>query len=300
MKFHLYIILAVIALGSLSSCGESTATKNKASPGQGGKTSHPESADAGKKPESVTPREKNVLFIVMGGFGSCRFDDDKILTVGPDEMEMAKAFSKNFSDLEQQGFKVQTIHSCFGMLTSEKVHYVISTDPNKIHNESLDTYMAEVESAVKVDSNRSVYFMGHSYGGWLAMTTALKNQQNHKYAGVFTIDPISRIKCSSMTYLSKIFTAKDKLTNLATYPGCDSAPQDFTDDAKVALRQSTNYWTNFYQSDFKYLHSSAIADAGRNLEFEYPADLNPHTAIARDQRVWMEIRSAFNSDFAAH
>jgi hypothetical protein len=72
---------------------------------------------------------------------------------------------------------------------------------------------------------------------------------------------------------------------------------DFNADATLLMRQATNSWTNIYQTNFKYLHSSAIAHAGSNNEFQYPLESNPHTAIARDPHVWAKIRSVFDADF---
>jgi hypothetical protein len=287
--------LALFALSDLTSCGDDS---------RSGGDGHHESAQEAVSPQNAmnskpaVVREKNALFIIMGGYGSCRFDDDKILSIGPSEMEMAKAFRLNFSNLEQRGFKVQTIQSCFDVYNADKVRYVLSTDPKTIRHEPLDTYSADVADAIKAQPNRSIYFMGHSYGGWLTMRTALKNRQPHvKFAGLFTIDPISRMQCSSMTYLSTIFNFEGKPTSVPAYPGCDSAPMDFNADATLLMRQATNSWTNIYQTNFKYLHSSAIAHAGSNNEFQYPLESNPHTAIARDPHVWHKIRSVFDADF---
>ena len=302
MTLRMHYIASLLALGAITSCGDGRSSRNQGQqdPVQDSNTSKPESADNAIKPTTPAPREKNALFIVMGGFGSCRFDDNKILTIGPNEMEMAKAFRLNFSDLESRGFRVQTIQSCFDMFNADKVRYVLSSNPTTIRYESLNTYAADVADAIKAQPNRSTYFMGHSYGGWLTMRTALKNRQSFKYAGLFTIDPISRMQCSSLTYLATIFNFDGKPSNVATYPGCDSAPMDFTADATDLLRRSTNSWTNIYQSDFKYLHSSPIANAGSNVEFQYPLDINPHTTIARDPKVWAKIRSIFDQDFPAN
>lgn len=296
--FHVPKITAtVLAVALLASCKHDAKANSEGHVEAKLETSKAQGATKQQTVTSTPSREKDLLFIIMGGFGSCRFDSSQIMTIGPNSMELAKAFRTSFSDLDKRGFKYQTVLSCFSAFTSDKVYYILPWDPTRIRHESLDTFNADVAYLINSQSTRSVYFIGHSHGGWLTMSTALKNPQNHKFAGIFTIDPISRIKCNSMTYLETLFNFNGVPIFYETIPDCVVAPTDFGANAMKDLRQSTNHWINFYQTGFSYLHSSAITNASENIEFTYPSHLNPHRSMAHDPRVWTKIFDVVRRDF---
>ena len=62
---------------------------------------------------------------------------------------------------------------------------------------------------------KSVYLIGHSYGGWSVMKLALMLLGDYKVEGLVTIDPISPLFCTPSRILS-----------LLPDPGCQEAPTD--------------------------------------------------------------------------
>ena len=103
-----------------------------------------------------------------------------------------------------------------------------------------------------------VYFVGHSWGGWLAMQVVKQLGDRVKVGGLITVDPISPDYCSISDYLSAIadWGMGDAIA------GCLVAPPDVAPSFRASLvRILGRNWFHYYQLDFPFLHSTAFDGA---------------------------------------
>ncbi len=147
-----------------------------------------------------------------------------------------------------------------------------------------------------VPDEASVYLIGHSYGGWLAIHTFLALEEIHRreVAALFTIDPISPKACEP-DLLKHIFLGGfDVTVNLGSggfldptlLGGCRRAPNEFPPD----LEDRTEHH-NFYQQNGGYIQSGPMPGAN-NLEVKRER----HTTVAYSPRVWDRIRATIEAD----
>ena len=160
---------------------------------------------------------------------------------------------------------------------------------------SLNEYVNQILSSyLKGD----VYMIGHSYGGWMVMKSALrrlaKNSKTFELKGLFTIDPISWKECNISAVIRSYFGFG--YANAPT-PACTRAPEDLKSLFGL-LARNTTIWHNFYQVTFPILHSGMIYHATKNTMPELPVDrqiVGHHATIMNSEKVWQHI----NSDVAS-
>ncbi len=153
-------------------------------------------------------------------------------------------------------------------------------------------------------SDISIHLVGHSYGGWTAMKIAKELELKNRFSikNLVTIDPISRSECTPKKFTEGLpdveikriiekmlsgytLTAEDTPT---TNKGCLRAPSDLGD--AIAILARTSRWTNFYQENYPFLHSSSIPgpiEKIENLKRDYRDD--SHNMFMSDETVGKKI-----------
>ena len=240
MKFLRFLALAVTILTALQGCGklERNTSLN--------------SRDGGTRPATI---------LAFGGNRSCKPGGDSLPS--PLATDMARRLIGMVHLVRSVGRPVEVLTSCF-------------TDPDRVlvsrnlssTSEDLDFETLVEQSVSSSDENHSLFIIGHSYGGWIAMRTAERiAAQSGKIAGLVTIDPISRREC---TY-----------TN---WDNCLSAPRDLSQKSLETIAANSGNWTNFYQTRTSYLHSSTIAQAHTNTQIDVD-----HFQIENHETIWRHL-----------
>jgi pimeloyl-ACP methyl ester carboxylesterase len=170
------------------------------------------------------------------------------------------------------------------------MEYVASSDRDSIgktvfrppHEQALQGLRQLIEAEMAAAGTKSVYLIGHSYGGWSVMKLALMMLGHYNVEGLVTIDPISPLSCTPSRILS-----------LFSDPGCQRAPADISAADRDRLRTETGSWAHFYETQFERLHSSAYSEPRfvKRLSFsaQSPFYNDPHALIGRDPRIWNSI-----------
>lgn len=223
----------------------------------------------GKSPSSLseTGAKEQLHFSIMGGNSSCRNDG-----VGNTRSPIGNGVYNNFhrllADINADGrFAVKWTVSCHPN-NNPNVYYVTSETGTQVQQTSIEAFVQQITTDPAVDPRDAVFFAGHSYGGWLAMKAAMAATEERQFAGVYTIDPISRVHC---TFSNPV--------------GCTSAPRDFTNEHRAFIRDHSDHWANFYQTRTFYLHSAPMEEADENLKLD-----TTHTDIDAHPVVWERIK----------
>lgn len=206
-----------------------------------------------------TERDK-VVFAIMGGNTSCGTDGNG--QSSPYAMSLYGSFRAVADEVSaQRGEPIRYLISCH---TSEStLIYATSDAPDVIQRAPIEQTTALVKKMQGDDGK--LYIAGHSYGGWLALQTALKIDT--PVAGLISIDPISRVNCS-----------------LANPFGCMQFPSDVTAAQRTTIANKTDRWVNFWQNQTAWLHATATPQADANLQLGAE-----HVGIETQPEVWAEL-----------
>lgn len=207
------------------------------------------------------PKVTTTLFTYFGGNTSCGKDSN-----GNNPSPYGqKAWSDIYNLLKANNSetkKVEYVISCYTDTADVVLSY--SAEPGKVFATSTEKFAKFVaDYAEKVQPDR-IILAGHSYGGWLAMKVSELESARLPNHHLHTIDPISRKTCS----FSSPF-------------GCQSAPEDFSNNERYDLAERSDLWINYFQTQTWYLHSSAIREADKNFKFK-----TSHTDIDSASQVW--------------
>lgn len=207
---------------------------------------------------------ESVLMVVFGGNQSCKVGDDGLR--GPRGMDMFAPFRVlNDRLTNDNGWNVTWMATCHN--SDAAVQWVSSDTPNQIQTMTIAQVAPKIEALAEANSPGHVYIAGHSYGGWLALKAGLALSQDVAIEGLFTIDAISRPNCT--------------LTSPAQ---CTRFPSDVTTAERGRLKERTDVWANFYQTQTGFLHSSPAAEADENLQVA-----TSHTGIDTHDNVWTKL-----------
>jgi len=211
-------------------------------------------------------KDPSPLFVAMGGNTSCKDADDRY---NPRLIGLFRPMSTLIEKLKSElNIPSQTIVSCYD--DSATVFYNIEGS-----NEVLEGTPEEFAQSIHdfMGENSAIMLIGHSYGGWLTMKTAVALSQTEQLSGVFTVDPISRRDCS-----------------FSNPSGCTSAPRDFSAAELDGIKNASNIWSNYWQNQTFYLHSSPIAQADNNVKIA-----TSHSNIDVHQATWQNIEQGVRS-----
>ncbi len=213
--------------------------------------------------DALHERER-VLLVILGGNTSCKQDADGVGS--PLAMDMHTPFENLRKDLEESGlYAVDYFLSCHN--SDAAVHFSASDAPGRLFSTDFTGAQAKIDELFETGAAHRLIMAGHSYGGWLAMKSALVLKE--KLATLITIDPISR-QCTILS------------------PGnCTQAPKDVTHEQRLTIKGNAGRWLNFWQDQTSYLHSSVIPEADDNFE-----ELVGHTAMDTQADVWDKLGRA--------
>jgi pimeloyl-ACP methyl ester carboxylesterase len=190
---------------------------------------------------------KRILVVANGGWGSC---SDTGSPVGSRTFD---SFVHLIDTLKSQ-FQVFPIVTCLESLppfrANAKLSYMSLSGGvplSRIFATDWPAVLRQLATAVQADA---VYFIGHSYGGWVALNALRNNVQAN---ATFLLDPIDAENC---LVSSQLFGALN-----IPLPGCLQAPQV---DYNVVL-QNTPKLINYWQ-DIGNIHAAPILRGDPRVE----------------------------------
>ncbi len=206
----------------------------------------------------------SVFLAVFGGNQSCKVDDAGIRS--PRGMDMYEPFRVLSEKLTiDHGWNVTWLLTCHD--SDAAVKWVSSNAPEQMQSMTIAQVAPKIQDLVAANAPAQVYLAGHSYGGWLALKAGLALDEEVNVEGLFTIDAISRPNCS-----------------FANPAQCTQFPSDVTPAQRLTLKERTDTWVNFYETQTSFLHSSPAAEADENLQIA-----TTHTAIDSHVSVWNRL-----------
>jgi hypothetical protein len=216
-------------------------------------------------PEGNSPEVP--YYVILGGNHSCRRALASMGHESPYETPMYQNFERNLLDNFKVNFyPIHYLVSCYDK--KRKIFYATSQDPTTILPAAEQTIRDVILSETL--PGQRIILVGHSYGGWLAMQLAADIAPQRPIVGLFTLDPISALQCTP------------KLLD-----GCKQAPTDIGPQTQQAIAQSVGVWENFYQTQTKLLHSSAIPAASVNTLVQAS-----HITIHSNAAIWSRVFQA--------
>lgn len=212
------------------------------------------------------------LLISAGGYGSCP------IVGSTDEMRASTQIAALAQKLNADLLKV-----CFALSSTTVISK--SSWTGKSRRQSVASFLKELS---RLDRPDGIFLVGQSYGGWLVMRVALTLPTSAPTRGLATVDPISPIHCAPATLVGSFVAGP--------HDGCLQAPPDLNGQFNE-VRSRVKSWTHFFQTSYRYLHSSLIREADQISEMDYPPTMLPfgaHMFTETDDRVWDKIGEAFN------
>ncbi len=228
------------------------------------------------------------MSVIMGGFNSCGFQAIKNEAGETTGTRVTPVLSDMHAKLFEEQAEGQVsisqnpyIVSCHDM--GGNIYYVSSDDPNNVielkkpplenREDSFKDAIERMYNNKKEDGVHKVNLVGHSHGGWLAMTMAEGLDESIPINNLYTIDPISKVHCGISDY--GIFGASS--------PDCLRYPRDFTAQRIQGLKDKVKTWKNYWQDEDDKLHSSAIPGV-ENIQMRLS-----HTGIDNSDYIWNGI-----------
>ncbi len=202
------------------------------------------------------------VLIVSGGFSSCGWIDQSQLAGGagnfwgnPGNMDMAKeldSIRREYSN-HHSTTAPQFVVSCYNGKSSSYIYYFSSKNSKLRYTQwnQLSPLIAEIDT---FEDTHQAYFVGHSYGGWLAMQLATATKVKNKNS-LLTIDPISPNHCAQASFAQSVLSGG----NLA---GCTSFPIDIDQVMTRKLKDKYGAWHHFFQTAYNPLHSNVVDNTG--------------------------------------
>lgn len=210
------------------------------------------------------------VFLISGGYVSCR--------TGWSDPTAAPVFQAALPHLDQKAFVAVCFHSDSTVMSFR------SDLADAVGQGDVDALVEAVHARLSAaEPGSKLVVIGHSYGGWAAIKAAAALVHDVDIAYLATIDPVSVVGCPPSAYLEA-----DE-----PFGPCTESPVDLAADF-TTIRDAGVPWVQFYQDRYKFIRSTPIADATRNVFLTYPnlTDFwawQAHALMDGDQRVWTEI-----------
>ena len=211
----------------------------------------PANASKTKDNLSAASQTQTVLLVGYGGWESCQ--------PGLQNSKIADSFMNLVGNLQQQGVSVNWILGCLNTLPPWRplsTGTVLTSNNQAFNNIKMQGDLQQVvrkfTDGVKPDK---IYYIGHSYGGWVVFNLL---ENNFKASQVFGLDPIDARSCLPV---GNLFYGLGVVNQ-----GCLHNP----DMNYNALLQLTSRITVFY-TDYPPIHSSPInsqSDRVRNVHVD--------------------------------
>ncbi len=152
------------------------------------------------------------LEIVAGGFNSCKLfitkkkNNRSWIKYNPTPIK-TRMYQSFFStkDTHRKHFFI----SCFtGLIGAESLYFINSDYPNFVQTSKVDDYAGIINRFIKNKTNNpidQIKVIGHSHGGWLAMTLVPLLSNITPIKTLITIDPISFNNCTKINIIENQF-----------------------------------------------------------------------------------------------
>ena len=218
--------------------------------------------------QSAWGTRPTAVLVGLAGRDSCQ-------GVGPHQTVHARRVKQLIPLLKDVGYtEVDSLYVCFDRYDYLQggIRFNSSLAANLIYTGYLQHVEATLDSLTR-EKEVDVFIVGYSYGGWLAMRLVQRVALSHAETHLFSIDPISAKFCGP----SEVIFGGN---------GCKQAPQDLSAKSIVSKTRS---WTNFFQTESDWIHSSAISGA-KNYRL-----YTGHTSIDDAASVWNSIRARITS-----
>ncbi len=221
------------------------------------------------------PTVNDLVIFFSGGFNSCG------------DPEFPNIIGNILREYRASGVQLRYVAGCFNK--SGTLFVRSSTNPHR--DVEMDSQAAAIELRREIlkTQSKSLVAMGHSYGGWLAMTVAEGNADVAHIKTIITLDPISPSGCYPSVVAAALIGELATGVNMQAR-GCSTFPQDWPRSRAQMLRNHTDDWYNFYQDRDSVVHSGAAPATILNFNVpfgpEFAAFGNAHMAVDTDARVW--------------
>ena len=200
-------------------------------------------------------------------------------------MNMSAKFSELVGHYEQAlQTRALVFKACYA-LSSDVLFYTGPT--GETTGGTLESFIEELEAYAGASN---ITLIGQSHGGWTAMYAALSLPAG-SVAHLITIDPISMVDCSSVSFIAS--SSSSLFFGSNPQVGCTSAPKDFTTADYTYLHNTVGYWLNAWQDQFSFLHSGPIEAASENMDivFQEPtwSLMGAHYQMETSPVVWRRV-----------
>jgi hypothetical protein len=200
------------------------------------------------------------LLVVLGGNASCEG------RASPIDMPMYQRFVRLKETIDQE---IQAdsdyIITCYEN-TDPTVFATTSLSPDETieGNSKLVAQMMNQNFA----DHYPVFLVGYSYGGWLALKTAIEAKAD-LISSIYTVDPISRRYCNALDFSD-----------------CTRFPSDVSSSEREYIATSSDKWFHYYQTETAYLHSAPTGQADDNKQVG-----TSHFGIQTHSTVWSMLET---------
>lgn len=216
---------------------------------------------------------------IFGGFNTCT-------KVGPFGSQVYTRTLKTLWQKAKQGQFYRIVASCFRK-SGKSIYYVSSSDLDTVRWGVPSDIAAVLTYESHLAAKTDVYLFGHSYGGWLAVRTALDLPKAITIKGIASIDPISRTYCTPSVFINAYLSSTFSFNPSSD---CTRAPRDFSASDTLRLRERAGWWHNFHQDNDGFIHSSYMTNASNKyIDYDYVGVFaigSAHMDMDSDERVW--------------
>jgi hypothetical protein len=223
-------------------------------------------ADSSFQESTVATASGVPVLFLLGGRDSCKYvnESDELSPLGSGLYESFKILMDRMAS---DGLQKPEYFAACHYNGSEDMAFVSSWDQEVQYDRSEDEVRRAILKKRSEIQQSQAIIVGHSFGGWIAMSLVSELTQSKAMGQLYTLDPISKIECS--------FFSPD---------GCNSAPGDFQQTDRQKMTRNSTQWQNYYQEQSFFIHSSSIEEADRN----FYVDLD-HTDMDQDSEAWEAI-----------
>jgi hypothetical protein len=217
---------------------------------------------------SIRAPRKAPVFFIIGGRRSCKPTSDEAQD-NPRGAGLHQSLMAMLGRYESETGKQAEYFSACHYNGAQDMAFTSSWDSDVEYEKTEDEVRNEIlRKRAQIDAEQAV-LIGHSYGGWVAMSLASNLHPSESFGQLYTIDPISKVKCTVLRPF-----------------GCRSAPSDINKSARRYIADKSGSWHNYFENQTWHLHSSAIEEADLNGKSNFP-----HKGIESDPAVWRDILS---------
>ena len=221
--------------------------------------------------------ESDLFIVFQAGFNGCSKDKKE----DPRGADVYKPLKEHLKLLDAEGVDYDYSVACFPFeLKPKTMKYYLDKNHSKLHEGSIESYREDLSKAVVRSGAKNILMVAHSHGAWLAMQQVLDLDFPNKDISLISIDPISLRNCTLGVFFRSLI--RNKLPFFSKNRSCQQAPEDISSAQYAKLKKRLFHWSNFYQENYKELHSSEIFHADENYNLDISGDEyenNPHADV---------------------